>query len=102
MQTTLMAESEVELKSLFMRVKEDSKKPGLQLNIKKNFMANGRKKMETETDFLFLGSKITVGSDCRHEIKRCFLLARKAMTNLNSVLKSRDIKKQDLCQQRSI
>ena len=77
MQTTLMAESEVELKSLFMRVKEDSKKPGLQLNIKKNFMANGRKKMETETDFLFLGSKITVGSDCRHEIKRVCSLEEK-------------------------
>ena len=63
----------------------------MQLNIKKNFMANRREKMEAETDFLFLGSKITLDSDCRHEIKRCLLLARKTMTNLNSILKSRDI-----------
>ena len=90
-----MAESEEELKSLMMRVKEESEKAGLKLNIQKiNIMACGLitswqidgKTMETVTDF-FLGSKITVDSDCSHEIKRHLLLERKAMTNLNSVLK---------------
>ena len=63
----------------------------MQLNIKKNFMANRRQKMEAETDFLFLGSKITADDDCSHELKRRLLLGRKAMTNLDSILKSRDI-----------
>ena len=102
-----MAESKEELKSLLMRVKDESKKAGLKLNIQKTkIMASGPitswqidgKTMETVTDFIFLGSKITVDSDCSHEIKRCLLLERKAMTNLDSVLKSRDI----ICQQRSI
>ena len=83
--TTLMAESEEELKSLLMKVKEESEKGGL--------LQIDRETMETVTDFLFLGSKITAGGDCSHEIKRCLLLGRKAMTNLDSIL---------LCQQRSI
>ena len=83
-----------------MKVKEQSEKPGLKLNIQKTkIMAFspvtsgqiGREKVETVTDFLFLGSKITVDSDCSHEIKRCLLLRKKAMTNLDSILKSRDI-----------
>ena len=94
-----MAESE-ELKSLLMNVKEESEKVGLKFNIQKTkIMASGPitswqidgETMETVTDFLFLGSKITVGGDCSHEIKRCLLLGRKAVTNLDSVLKSRDI-----------
>ena len=98
--TTLMAESEEELKSLLMKVKEESEKVGLKLNIKKTkIMASGPitswqidgETMETVTDFIFLGSKITADSDCSHEIKRHLLLGRKAMTNLDSVLKSRDI-----------
>ena len=97
--TTLMEENNGEPKSLLMRVKE-SKRAGLKLNIKKTkIMASGpitswekeREKMEAETDFLFLGSKITVASDCSHEIRRQLLLGRKAMTNLDSALKSRDI-----------
>ena len=97
---TLMAESEEELKSLLKRVKEESEKTGLKLNIQKNkIMASGPitsrqidvEKVETVTDFIFLGSKITVDDDCSHKIKRRLLLGRKAMTNLNSVLKSRDI-----------
>ena len=97
--TTLMAENEEELKSLLMKVKEESKKAGLKLNIQKTkIMASGPitpwqidgETMETVTDFIFLGSKITVDGDCSHEIKRCFLLGRKAMKNLDSVLKSRD------------
>ena len=97
---TLMAESEEELKSLLMRVKEESEKAGLKLNIQKTkIMASGpiiswqieREKMEAATDFLFLGSKITVDSDYSHEIKRLLLLGRKTMTNLESILKSRDI-----------
>ena len=94
---TLMAESEEELNSIFMRVKEQSEKAGLKLNIQKTkiwsypFMANRGGKVETVTGFIFLGSKITVDSDCSHEIKRCSLLGRKAMTNLGSILKSRDI-----------
>jgi len=95
-----MAESEEELKSLLMRVKEESEKAGLKLNIQKTkIMASSpitswqidREKLETVTDFIFLGSKITVPGDCSHEIKRCLLLGRKAMTNLDSILKSRDI-----------
>ena len=97
--TTLMAESK-ELKSLLTRVKEESEKPGLKLNIQKTkIMASGPitswqiegGKVEAVTDFLFLGSKITEDGDCRHEIKRCLLLGRKAMANLDSVLKNRDI-----------
>ena len=98
--TSLMAESEEELKSLLMRVKEESEKAGLKLNIQKTkIMASSPftswqidgGKVETVTDFIFLGSKITVDGDCSHEIKRHLLLGRKAMTKLGSVLKSRDI-----------
>ena len=97
--TTLMAESE-ELKSLLMKVKEESEKVGLKLNIQKTkIMASGPitswqidgQTVETGADFIFLGSKITANGDCCHEIKRHLLLGRKAMTNLNSILKSRDI-----------
>ena len=97
--TTLMAESE-ELKSLLMKVKEESEKVGLKLNIQKTkIMASGpisswqidRETVETVTDFIFLGSKITVDGDCSHEIKRYSLLGRKVATNLDSILKSRDI-----------
>ena len=93
---TLMRESKGELKSLLMKVKEESENAGLKLNIqKKMIMASSpisswqidRKTMETVTDFLFLGSKITVDGDCSHEIKKHFLLRRKAMANLGSVLK---------------
>ena len=98
--TTLMAESEEELKSLLMKVKEESEKVGLKLNIQKTkFMASGSitswqidgKTMETVTDFIFLDSKITADSDCSHEIKKCLILGRKAMTNPDCILKSRDI-----------
>ena len=98
--TTLMAENEEELKSFLMKVKEESEKAGLKLNIQKTkIMASGPisswqiegEKVEAVTDFIFLGSKITVDGDCSHEIKRCLFLGRKAMTNLDSVLKSRDI-----------
>ena len=95
--TTLMAESEEELKSLLMNVKEESEKVGLKLNIKKTkIMASGpitswQIDGETVTDFIFLGSKITADGDCSHEIKRHLLLGRKVMTNLDSILKSRDI-----------
>ena len=96
--TTLMAESE-ELKSVLMKVKEESEKLGLKLNIQKTKMASGPitsrqidgETVETVSDFLFLGSKITADGDCSHEIKRCLLLGRKVMTNLDSILKSRDI-----------
>ena len=97
--TTLMVESEEELKSLLMKVKE-SEKAGLKLNIQKTkIMASGPitswqidgEIMETVTDFIFLGSKITSDGDCSHEIKRRLLLGRKVMTNLDSILKSRDI-----------
>ena len=94
--TTLMAESE-ELKNLLMKVKEESEKVGLKLNIQKTkIMASGpitswQIDGETVTDFIFLDSKITADGDCSHEIKRCLLLGRKAMTNLHSTLKSRDI-----------
>ena len=95
-----MAESEEELKSLLMKVKEESDKAGLKLNIQKTkIMAFGPitswqidgETMETVTDFFFWGSKITADGDCSHEIKRHLLLGRKAMTNLHSILKSRDI-----------
>ena len=90
-----MAESEEELKSLLMKLKEESGKAGLKLNIQKmKIIASSqidRGKVETVTDFIFLGSKITVDSDCSHEIKRRLLLQRKAMTNLDSILKSRDM-----------
>ena len=97
--TTLMAESKEELESLSVKVKEESEKAGLKLNIQKMIMASGPitswqidgETMETVTDFIFLGSKITADGDCSHEIKRCLLLRRKAMTNLDSILKSRDI-----------
>ena len=95
--TSLMAESEEELKSLLMKVKEESEKVGLKPNIQKTkIMASGpitswQIDGETVADFIFLGSKITVDGDCSHEIKRCLLLRKKAMTNLDSILKSRDI-----------
>ena len=97
--TTLMAESE-ELMSLLMKVKEESEKVGLKLNIQKTkIMANSPitsweidgETVETVADFIFLGSKITAGGDCSHEIKRRFLLGRKVMTNLDSIFKSKDI-----------
>ena len=98
--TTLMAESKEELKSLLMKVKEESEKAGLKLNIPKAkirasssitlWQIDGEA-METVTDFIFLGSKITADGDCSHEIKGCLLLGRKAMINLDSILKSRDI-----------
>ena len=97
--TTLTAESEEDLKSLFMKVNEESEKAGLKLNIKKiKIMAAGpitswqidRGKVEAVIDFIFLGSKITVDSDCSHEIKRRLLLGRKALTNLDSIFKGRD------------
>jgi len=105
--TTLMAESK-ELKSLLVKIKEESEKVGLKLNIRKTkIMPSGPitswqidgETMETVTDFIFLGSKITANGDCSHEIKRHLLLGRKVMTNLDSFLKGRDMK---LCQQRSI
>ena len=95
-----MAESEEELKTLLMKVKEESEKAGLNLNIQKTkVMASGpitswqidRETMKTVTGFIFLGSKITEDGDCSHDIKRCLLLGRKAMTNLGSILRSRDI-----------
>ena len=95
-----MAESEEELKSLLMKVKEKSEKVGLKLSIQKTkIMASSPitswqidvKTMETVTDFIFLGSKITADGDCSHEFKRCLLLGRKAITNLDSILKSRNI-----------
>ena len=98
--TTLMAESEEELKNLLMKVKGEREKVGLKLNIQKTkIMASGPitswetdgETVETVSDFLFLGSKVTADGDCSHEIKRCLLLGRKVMTNLDSILKSRDI-----------
>ena len=98
--TSLMAESEGELKSLLMKVKEESEKVGLKLNIQKTkVMASGPitswqiegETVETVSDFILGGSKITAYGDCSHEIKRCLLLGRKVMTNLDSILKSRDI-----------
>ena len=98
--TTLTAESEKELKIHLMKVKENSKEAGLKLKIPKaKITASGsimswqiiEGKVEAVTDILFLGSKITVDDDCNHEMKRCLLLGRKAMTNLDSILKSKDI-----------
>ena len=98
--TTLMAESEEELKSLLMKVKVESEKVGLKLNIQKmKIMASGPitsweidgETVETVSDFIFWGSKITTDGNCSHEIKRCLLLGRKVMTNLDSIFKSRDI-----------
>ena len=97
--TTLMAEGEEELKRLWMKVKEESEKVGLKLNIQKTKIMTSSlitswqidgEKMETVTDFIFLGSKVTADSDCSHEIKRCLLLGIKAMTKLDGILKSRD------------
>ena len=100
MTTTLMAQSEEELNSLFMNVKEESEKVSLQLNIQKtkimacspitSWQIDG-KTMETVSDFILGGSKITADGDCSHKIKRCLLLERKVMTNLDNILKSRDI-----------
>ena len=104
---TLLAEIEEQLKSLLMKVKEESEKVSLKLNIQKmKIMAYGPitswqtdgETMETVRDFIFLGSKITADGDCSHEIKRCLLPGRKAMTNLDSMLKAKTL----LCQQRSI
>ena len=98
--TTIMAESEEELKSLLMKMKEESEKVGLKLNVQKTkIMASGPitswridgETVETVSDFIFGGSKITAGGDCSHEIKRHLLLGRKVMANLDSILKSRDI-----------
>ena len=98
--TTLITKSEEELKNFLMRVKEKSEKAGLKLTFQRTkIMASSPitswqidwGKMETVTDFIFLGSKITVNGDCSHEIKRCLLLGRKVMTKLDSILKSRDI-----------
>ena len=106
--TTLMAESEEELKSLLIKVKEESEKIGLKLNIQKTkIMASDPitswkivgETVETVSDFILGGSKITAGGDCSHEIKRRLLLGRRVMTNLDSIFKSRDIL---LCQQRSV
>ena len=105
--TTLMAKSEEELKSVFMNVKEESEKVGLKLNIEKTkIMASGPitsweidgETVETVTDFVSLGSKITADGDCSHEIKRHLLLGSKAMSNLDSILKSRELH----CQKRSV
>ena len=99
--TTLMAESEEELKSLLMKVKAESEKVGLKLNIQKTKIMDGTwshhswqiggETVETVSDFIFWGIKITADGDCSHEIKRCLLLGWKVMTNLDSILKSRDI-----------
>ena len=106
--TTLMTESEEELKSLMMKVKMESEKVGFKLNIQKTkILASGPitswqidgETVETVTDFIFGESKITSDDDCSQEIKRCLLLGRKVMTNLDSILKSRDI---TICQQRSV
>ena len=105
--TNLMAESEEELKNLLMKVKEESEKVGLKLNIQKtkivasalitSWQIDGEI-VDTVADFVFLGSKITADGDCSHEIKRCLLLGRKVMTNLDSILKT----EMSFCQQRSI
>ena len=105
--TTLMAETEEELKSLLMKVKVESEKVGLKLNIQKmKIMASGPitsweidgETVETVSDFIFLGSKITTDGDCSHEIKRCLLLERKVMTNLDNIFKTETL----LCQQKFI
>ena len=98
--TTFMAEREEELKNLLMKVKEENEKAGLKLNIQKTKIIESSpitswqidgETMETVTDFILRGSKITVDGDCRHEIKRCLLLGKKAVTNLDSISKSRDV-----------
>ena len=105
--TTLIAESKEELKSPLMKVKEESEKVGMKLNIRKTkILVSGpitsweidRETVETVSDFILRGCKITADGDCNHEIKRCLLLGRKAMTNLHSILKAETL----LCQQRSI
>ena len=105
--TTLMAENEEELKSFLMKVKEETEKAGFKLNIQKaKVMVSGpitswlvdEKTMETVTDFIFLGSKITADDDCIHEIKRCLLLGRKAVSNLDNALKTETL----FCQQSSV
>ena len=104
--TTLMAKSKEELKNPLIKVKEENEKADLKLNISKKITASGPitswqidgKTMTTVTDFIFLGSKITEDGDCSHEIKRCLLFGRKAMTNLDSILKSETL----LCQQTCI
>ena len=105
--TTLMIEDEEKLKSLLMNVREESEKGGLKLNIHKTkIMASGPiisweidgETVETVSDFIFLGSKITADGDCSHEIKRCLLLGRKAMTNLDSIFKAETL----LCRLRSV
>ena len=105
--TTLMAESEEELKSLLMKVKEESGKSWLRAQHSEkedhgiwfhHFMADRWETVETVSDFIFRGSKITADSDCSHETKRCLLLGRKVMTNLDSILKAESL----LCQQRSV
>ena len=105
--TTLMAESKEELESLLMKIKEESEKVGSKLNIQKTkIMASGPitswqidgETVETVADLIFLGSKITADGDCSHEIKRCLLLGRKVITNLDSILKAETL----LCQQRSV
>ena len=107
--TIVMVESKEELRSLLIRVKEENEKAGLKLSIQKpKIMASNPRiswqiegeKVEAVTDFIFLGSKITVDSDCSHEIKRCLLLGRKAMANLDKILKSRDVS--SLCRQMSV
>ena len=105
--TTLMEESEEEIKNHLMKVKEDSEKVGLELNIQKTKIVASSpitsweidgERVETVSDFILGGSKITADGDCSHEIKRCLLLGRKVMTNLDSILKSETL----LCQQRSV
>ena len=105
--TTLMTESEEELKSLLMKLKDESEKAGLKLNIQKTKIVASSpiaswpidgETMETVTDFIFLGSKITAGDNCSHEIKRQLLLGRKGMTNLDSIIKPEKL----VCQQRSV
>jgi len=103
-ETTLMAESEEKLKSLLMKVKEESEKAGFKFNIQKTNIMVSRPitlwqiDVETVADFIFLGSKITADGDCSNEIKRCLIFERRVMTNLDSILKSRDI----TCQQRYV
>ena len=106
--TTLMAESKEELKNLLMKMKEESEKAGLKLNIQKaKIMASGPiisweidgETVETVRDFIFGGSKITVDGDCSHEIKRCLFLGRNVITNLDSILKSRDIRENKMAEE---
>ena len=107
--TTLMAERKEELKKILMKVKEESEKVGLKLNIKKSKTMASKtswqidgETMETVRNFIFSGSKITPDGDCSHEIKRCLLLGRKAMTNLDSILKSRGLSSESYGFSRSV